>query len=74
MKKEYSDKGIVENFDLINSVLNDDDKFGQYFDQAIDNLKKVVQNYSGLKKEIVPSTLRKAEFDSRIVKYIKTQK
>ncbi len=46
----------------------------EYSDKLLENFKKVVQNYAGLKKESVAASLRKTELDERIVKFIKQKK
>ncbi|WP_339243072.1 AIPR family protein [Paenibacillus sp. FSL F4-0243] len=74
LKSNYNDKGIVEQFKSIQSVLDDDDLFSEHFENAVEVFRKTIQSYAGNKKESVPSALRKAEFDSRIVRVIKNNK
>lgn len=72
LKRDYTERGIIENSDDIMRILNNDE-FNFHLDQAIENLRKVVQNFAGMKKEAVPSALRKSDLDGRILRTIKSR-
>jgi hypothetical protein len=74
LKNKYNEKGIVQNFDEIKNILDNEEKFKIHFESAVELLRKSVQSYAGQRKEIVASTLRKADFDSRIIRVIKSNK
>lgn len=64
--------GKAEIVKKTNAIINEltDEKFDTHFNNALDNLKKVVQNYAGSKKEAIPSALKRADLDGRIVRFI----
>ncbi|WP_404427033.1 AIPR family protein [Ureibacillus chungkukjangi] len=69
--KDYTEKGIVNKFPLIQETLNDDEKFNLHFNNALEELKKLVQSFAGMKKEVVGAALRKAELDNRMIRVIR---
>lgn len=71
LKKKYNEKGIIDNCETIKHVLNNEEKFTLAFNEALDNLKKIVQNCFGMKKESISTALRKPELDKRIMRFIK---
>jgi len=66
---KYSKSSIVKKTENILLQL-EDDNFEQHFNNALDSFKKVVQSFAGNKKESIPSALKKAELDGRIVRFI----
>ncbi len=66
---KYSKATIVKNTETIIQELKDD-RFENHYSNALANLKKIVQNFAGNKKEAVPSALKKADLDNRIVRFI----
>ncbi|WP_024773065.1 AIPR family protein [Aquimarina macrocephali] len=66
---KYSKSIIVKNTTIIIRELLDN-KFEVHYNAALDNLKRVVQNFAGNKKESVPSALKKVDLDGRIVRFI----
>ena len=74
LKHKFSYKGIIKNPDMVLGIIKDYEcnEFSTHFHIATTNFKKVVQNYAGLKKESVPSALRKKELDNRITKFVRS--
>lgn len=66
---KYGKTAIVKKTDIILKQLNDEE-FEKHYNQALENLKIVVQRFAGAKKESVPSALKKADLDARIVRFI----
>jgi AIPR protein len=71
LKKNYSEKGIANNEDLIIKEL--DTNFAFHFNDALTNFEKVMKAFAGNKKESIPIEIRKSELDSRIVRFIKAR-
>lgn len=66
---KYGKTSIVKKTNEIITQL-EDLEFEKHYNQALENLKKEVQKFAGAKKESVPSALKKADLDSRIVRFI----
>ncbi|MGE6365514.1 AIPR family protein [Bacillus paramycoides] len=74
LKNKYNEKGIIERFEQIREILNNEEEFQVHFDNAVESLRKAVQNYAGQRKESVPSSLRKADFDNRLIRIFKNSR
>lgn len=74
LTNKYNFKGIIKNAHIVLDLLDKEDKeeFVEHFYQAASNLKRIVQNYAGLKKEAIVPALRKTELDNRIHKFLKS--
>ena len=70
----YSKQNIIKKKDEIDKAIENDDKFRVHFNNGFQNLKKIVQNYAGAKKEVIPSVMKKTELDEKIAKFINTNK
>tara|TARA_R110000796_G_scaffold47598_2_gene114310 strand:+ start:221 stop:460 length:240 start_codon:yes stop_codon:yes gene_type:complete len=72
LKKDYSVKGLIDNEEKIKNELRDN--LMGHFENAVDNLEKIIKNIVGNKKESIASAVRRAELDSRITKFVKSRK
>jgi hypothetical protein len=74
LEHRYNQKGIIKNAHIVLDILDSEDEedFTSHFYQAASDLKKILQNYIGQKKESIVPALRKTELDNRIQKFIKT--
>jgi hypothetical protein len=72
LQNKYNQKGIIKNHERILQIINNDDdsEFITHFHIATSNLKKIVQNYAGQKKEIVPFIMKKSDIDEKIMKFV----
>jgi hypothetical protein len=71
---KYNFKGIIKNAHIVLDILDNEDKeeFVNHFYLAASNLKKIVQNFAGLKKESIVPALRKTDLDNKIHKFLKS--
>jgi hypothetical protein len=72
LKNNYSEKGIINNEQLILDELANN--LEVHFSDAIDNFEKVLKNFAGNKKESIPSAVRKTDLDIRIARFVKGRK
>lgn len=72
LKNEYNEKGIVNKEAYIINELNEN--FLHHFNDALENFEKILKNLAGNKKESILSFVRKADLDSKIVRFIKARK
>jgi AIPR protein len=70
----YDRSIIIKNTDRILSDFNNSDKLNSYFLFALANLKRIVQDFAGKKKENIPENVKKTDLDSKIAIFIKSQK
>lgn len=71
LKKNYSEKDIIQNEALIKKILSNDEDFKVSFNNALKNLKKLLQAFAGQKSEKVMLELRKSDFDKKILKSLR---
>jgi hypothetical protein len=73
LEHRYNLKGIIKNAHIVLDILDkeNDEEFATHFYIAAANLKRILQNYIGQKKESIVPALRKTELDIRIQKFIK---
>jgi hypothetical protein len=74
LKNEYNHKGILDHKDDIISLLENDVKVNVHFNEALDNLKKIVQGFAGQRKEGISTALRRQEVDERVSRFIHREK
>jgi|GEM_PF-1429904 len=72
LRSDYNEKGIVNKEKQIIKQLND--HFTKHLIDAIASFEKIIKNQVGTRKEIIPSAVRKAELDAKIVRFIKSRK
>lgn len=72
LKDKYDPKGIIENETYINNEINK--KFDSHFNDALENLERIIKNFAGNKVESIPESVRKIDLDARIVRFIKGRK
>lgn len=72
LKNEYNEKGIVKNETKIIDEL--ETNIASHLENALENFEKVMKSFAGNKKESIPIEIRKADLDSRIVRFIKQRK
>ncbi|MDA0780704.1 MAG: AIPR family protein [Rickettsiales bacterium] len=72
LKNDYNKKGIIENEQKIKSELSNN--LERHFMEALENFEKIIKTFGGNKKETIASSVRKADLDNRIVKFVKSQK
>jgi hypothetical protein len=71
---KYNFKGIIKNAHIVLDILDDETKedFTSHFYLAASNLKKIVQNFAGQKKESIVPALRKTDLDIRIQRFLRS--
>ncbi|MFC2134445.1 AIPR family protein [Bacteroidota bacterium] len=72
LKGNYREKGIVtQEAEIIKQL---ETHIDEHFKDALKNFEKIMKSYIGNQKDAIPSAVKKAELDSKIVKYIKSRK
>jgi hypothetical protein len=68
--KNYSRRGISNNFDMINENIYDNDKFQMHFSNALTNLRLTLEGLGCESEEAVNQELKSKEIDSQIASIV----
>ncbi|MBI1936123.1 AIPR family protein [Candidatus Woesearchaeota archaeon] len=75
LKEKYNEKEIITNYDEIKKIIENDNDFMKYFNNALNTLKEVLQSYAGNKnKDLVFYITKQMDLDNKIGKFIHQKK
>lgn len=68
----YNEKKIIENAKKIIKEIKDERRFENHYKKALSNLARILKKSYGQRKESVPISLKKTDFDNKLVRFIKS--
>lgn len=69
--KKYNQKDIIKSSDEIFKALNDEARFEDHFSKSLITFESTLKSFAGNKKEVISSSLRKSEFDQKMIRSFK---